>query len=159
MTALMDQFKEKVDMTLASLESEVGDFLKTKEAILRLPQTLVKQTLLNENAVLKERATKAIADAQAVKAMLSSFNPLDFASYKNVPSLTRSAGVTAESLVRLREDMKAHRSRVEQASSSIPPNPNKASWSTMPGAKAVGMGLLALAGWSGWRAWKKRGGK
>ena len=118
--ALLDKFRDQLDAALAGAQAEVGQFLMQKQRILSLPSSLSKQSLLNENAVIQERATKLIGEGTALKTRVDAFDTLDFRSYGRIPSMTHDAGVLAASLAALRADMQAHTARVDSAASSNP---------------------------------------
>jgi len=164
MTALLDQFKDKLDESLAQAQDEVGDFLKQKKRILAAPKTLTQQQLLNANAVLQTRATAMIAEASTVKTRLDAFNPMKFSEYGKIGELTKDAGVLASNLLKLREEMKAHVTQVDQLSSAPQASPASASASWVAhlgnglGAKAAGLGFLVAAGVAAYREYRKRKG-
>lgn len=164
MTALLDKFKDALDSAMASAQAEVGTFLQQKARILSLPQTLSKQLLLNENAKLQDRATSLISQAQTLKTGLDNFDPFNFSSYKRVPSMTHDAGTLSASLAKLREDMQAHKTQVDQqVLSPNPSTPGTPPTTPSPNAhhpfgspaKTVGLVVLGGAGWWAWKKWRK----
>lgn len=127
MAALLDQVNDRLAKALASLESEVGDFLKQKERILNGPRVPAQQALLNENASIKDRAAALMTEAQAVKSALDAFDPLDFSKYTKVPGLVQAAGTVAPKVLEMREAMRGHRSRVDAYLNAPASGPNAAS--------------------------------
>jgi len=160
MTALLDKFKDRLDESLAQAQDEVGDFLKQKRRILTAPKTLAQQQLLNANVTLQDRATKMIAEATSVKARLDAFDPMKFSEYGKIGGLTQDAAILASNLLKLRSDMQAHKTQVDNLQSdpqAQPPSRSadlSASLGTGLPVKALGIGALGVVAWGAWKRWK-----
>ena len=158
--SLLDTVKDKLNVQMASVQSDVGSFLMQKAKILGLPPTAQKQTLLNSNASIQDRATAAIGKGTALKTQLDNFSPMDFAAYAKIPQMARDAEGLVNDLGSLHTDMAAHISAVTQAASGTGGN---GAAPLVPGqsggglaAKVAAAVLVGGAAWGLWKKWGKR---
>jgi hypothetical protein len=159
--ALLDAAKDQLNAALATAQAQVGQFLMQKSRILGLPQTLAKQTLLDENAAIQTRATDVVGKGTALKTQLDAFDTMSFSSYPKIPAMVSQATSLGGQLISLKGDMSNHVAKVDQATTGVQA-PGSAAQAAIqvPGvsassAKIVGTLLVGGAAYAAWRKWRK----
>jgi hypothetical protein len=148
---IVENLKDKLDVTIAGVKSDIGVFLQQESRVRRLTPGLAREGLLSRIKEIEQRATATLASASALSEQIGTFDPWNVSSYSRLASVTPKAVEMTTTLMEIKGDMSALvRDSDAAVGGRMPqytaPQPVKAvpRWLLYTGLAAVPLGFLVV---------------
>jgi hypothetical protein len=148
---IVDTLKDKLDVTIASVKSDIGLFLQQEARVRQMSPGITREGLLSRIKEIETRATSTLARASALSEQIGKFDPWAVSTYAAIARVSPEAVKAGGALLEIKSDMNALVRDADAAmGGGTPPYTPPASsgslprWAAYAALAAVPLGFLAV---------------